>query len=199
MKLSEARRDQYRRLAQKKGYVSRAAFKLEQLHRKYRLLKQGDVVIDLGCSPGGWLQVTSDIVGSQGLVVGVDLVEAKVCGKNIKILIDSVHSEQLPKSILDVVPRKADVILSDLSPKITGVWEVDQARQADLTKRALELATKLLRGGGSAVLKVFDGEMFLQVRESAENAFKVVRVAKPPASRASSSEVYLVCSGFRSQ
>jgi len=196
MKLEDARRDQYRRLAREQGYKSRAAYKLLENVRKYQLIKEGDVVLDFGAAPGGWLQVAAEAVGESGLVVGVDIEPVHVSEPNVVTIQSDVNSPELSVKLEKVMPRKADVILSDLSPQVMGTWDLDHYRQIELTLTAARLTAGFLRKGGNAMFKVFDGERFTEIRAALSAQFRRVQITKPKASRRASSELYLVCFGL---
>ncbi len=196
MRLHEARKDLYRRLAKEQGYKSRAAFKLIEANEKYRLIGRGDTVLDLGSAPGGWVQVASELVGPEGLVVGVDIQEVRLKEKNVVTIVMDVNDTRVPGKLLSLLGGPADVVLSDLSPSVSGVWELDQTRQADLTLRVLGLSESVLRIGGRAFCKQFEGERSPEVRDAFSNGFKTVRVLKPAASRSASSELYYYCDGW---
>ncbi len=196
MRLEDARRDQYRKRARQEGFKSRAAYKLLETIKKYRLIKTGDVVLDFGAAPGGWLQVAAEAAGSSGLVVGVDLDPVHLHLENVVTIQSDVKSPDLSLRLEKALPRKADVVLSDLSPQVTGTWDLDHYRQVDITLAAVALMGGFLRQGGYAVFKVFDGERFGEVRSLLSRQFQRVRVTKPRASRVESAELYLVCFGF---
>ncbi len=196
MRLDQARKDLYRRLAKEQGYKSRAAFKLIEANEKYGFIRQGDRVLDLGSAPGGWLQVASKLVGPEGRVVGVDLQAVHLKDKNVSSIVGDVNSPEVLEKALGLLGRRADVVLSDLAPSVSGVWELDNSRQADLTLRALELSASLLKGGGCAFLKLFEGERSPEVRAALKRSFKIVRPVKPAASRSASSELYYYCEGW---
>lgn len=196
MRLDDARRDQYRRLAREEGYKSRAAYKLLESVRKYQLVKRGDVVLDFGAAPGGWLQVASEAVGESGLVLGVDLEPLQLNLENVVTIQSDVRSPELAVKIEKSLPRKADVVLSDLSPQVMGTWDLDHYRQIDLTMAAAALMGGFLRKGGNAMFKVFDGERFGETRALLSKQFQKVHITKPKASRKGSAELYLVCLGF---
>ena len=196
MKLQEAKRDPYRKLAREQGYKSRAAFKLLQTVEKYQLIKKGDVVLDFGSAPGGWLQVASRVVGPSGLVVGVDLEPVDLSEENVVSIQSDVKSPELPSRLERILPRKADAFLSDLAPQVVGSWDLDHFRQVDISLAAASLMGGFLRKGGNAVFKVFDGERFGEFRSSLAKEFTKVHVTKPQASRQASSELYLVCLGY---
>jgi 23S rRNA (uridine2552-2'-O)-methyltransferase len=196
MRLEDAKRDQYRRLAKEEGYKSRAAYKLLESVRKYQLIKRGDVVLDFGAAPGGWLQVASEAVGESGLVVGVDLEPVYLDEPNIVAIQSDVKSPELALKLEKALPRKADVVLSDLSPQVMGTWDLDHYRQIDVTMAAAALMGGFLRKGGNAMFKVFDGERFGEMRALLAKQFRKVQITKPKASRKGSAELYLVCFGF---
>jgi 23S rRNA (uridine2552-2'-O)-methyltransferase len=197
MRLDEARKDVYRRLAKEQGFKSRAAFKLIEANEKYHIIGEGDVVIDFGAAPGGWLQVCSRLVGAEGLAVGIDLSDIRLKEKNVRTLKLDVNDPNAGDRLLAITGRRVGIVLSDLSPSVSGVWELDNTRQADLTLRVLELSESLLWSGGSAFLKVFEGERSREVREAFRVRFKNVRPFKPLASRSASSELYYYCEGWR--
>ena len=193
MRLSEAKTDYYRRRAREQGYKSRAAFKLLEAVKRYRLIRPGDRVLDIGAAPGGWLQVASEAAGESGLVVGVDLDEVRLNLPNVRTLRMDVYDPQTLEKLRGLLGSKADALLSDLSPKISGAWDLDHYKQIDLVLRSLSFGDEILRKGGNAMLKLFDGERFLEARGEAEKRYSRVVVMKPKASRSESSEMYLVC------
>lgn len=197
MRLSEARRDLYRRLAREQGYKSRAAFKLIEANERYDMIRPGSKVLDLGAAPGGWLQVASQLVGPGGLVVGVDVSPIRLGERNVVTIEMDVHDPTTAERVLRALGGKADVILSDLAPSVTGVWELDQTRQADLTLRVLQLARSVLKPEGGVFCKLFEGERSQEVRDQFRRMFRGVRVVKPAASRNASSELYYYCEGLK--
>lgn len=196
MRLNEARRDLYRRLAREQGYKSRAAFKLIEANERYGFLRRGGRVLDFGSSPGGWLQVASELVGPDGLVVGVDISPIRVKEKNVVTIKMDVNDPAFREKAEEALGGRADVFLSDLSPSVSGVWELDQTRQVDLTMKVLELTRSLLKEGGCLFCKLFEGEGSQQVRGELRKRFRNVRVIKPAASRGASSELYYFCDGL---
>ncbi len=197
MKLQEARRDLYRRLAKEQGYKSRAAFKLIEADEKYEIIRPGDRVLDLGSAPGGWLQVASQLAGDRGLVVGIDLHPVRLNLGNLVDIKGDVDDPKMQARLSKELGGKADVLLSDLSPTVSGVWELDQTRQTDLTLRAVDLAVALLKPDGRAFFKIFEGERAQEVRARLRETFETVRVVKPAASRMASSELYYYCERLR--
>jgi 23S rRNA (uridine2552-2'-O)-methyltransferase len=195
LRLTEARSDYYRLKARREGYKSRAAYKLLEAVQKYKLIKPGDRVLDIGSAPGGWLQVASEAVGRSGKVVGVDLDEVRLNLDNVATLRMDIYDKTTLEKVMELLDRQVDVMLSDLSPKISGTWEFDEYRQVDLVFRSFDLGNDILRKGGNAMLKLFEGNRFLEARKEAESRYSKVIVMKPKASRGASSEVYLVCLG----
>jgi 23S rRNA (uridine2552-2'-O)-methyltransferase len=196
MRLADARRDQYRRLAKDQGYRARSAYKLLQMNRSYNIIKKGDKVVDLGCAPGGWLQVALKEVGSSGKVIGVDLKPVTpVAGATI--LQGSIENPNVLSEIAEILGCKADVILSDMAPNVSGVWDIDHARQISLSTIALGFARQVLRVGGSSVFKIFEGEMLKEFKSELRKSFGKVLLSKPSASRQESSELYIVCLDFK--
>lgn len=189
MRPEEAKRDHYRRMAKKAGYVSRAAFKIKEIDRKYGIFKLGQRVLDLGASPGGWTQVASKLVGPEGEVYAVDKRPLKVEGENIRFLKLDIMKE-------DISLEGFDVVISDLAPNVSGVWEHDQYVQMQLALKALEIAERKLKRGGNFVCKLFDGEGINEIVRRARSEFSFVKLTKPKASRKESSELYLVCKNY---
>ena len=196
MRLADARRDKYRLLAKDQGYRARSAYKLLQINRSCKILKKGDKVVDLGCAPGGWLQVAVKEVGLSGKVVGLDL-KTVVPIVGATILQGSIEDPNMSSKIAEILGCKADIVLSDLAPNVSGVWELDHARQLSLSTMAFDFAQQGLRAGGSAVFKVFEGEMLSDFRLKLRNSFSKVNLSKPLASRQESSELYMVCLDLR--
>ncbi|MCC2648144.1 MAG: rlmE [Nitrososphaeraceae archaeon] len=197
MKLSQARRDYYRKLAKNDGYRSRSAYKLKQLNNSYHIFKSHNKVVDLGCAPGGWLQVLEEEIGNQGKIIGIDQKEVLPL-KFATILQGSIEDPYIVEKIIEVLNGRADVVLSDLAPNVSGIWDIDHARQISLTRSALTIVRKLLRKNGSAIFKVFEGEMLKQLKEDLAIHFENVHYSKPDASRRESSELYMICLNFRS-
>ena len=196
MRLVDARRDQYRRLAKDQGYRARSAYKLLQINRSYNVLKKGDNVVDLGCAPGGWLQVAVKEVRPSGKVIGIDLKPVTPVVDAI-ILQGSIEDLNMLSKIEEILGSKADVVLSDLAPNVSGVWDIDHARQISLSTIALQFTQRLLRIGGSSVFKVFEGDMLKEFRSELDRNFGKVFLSKPSASRQESSELYIICLNFK--
>ena len=191
--LEGRRRDPYLRMAKEQGYRSRAAFKLKEIHKRFSIFKDAKVVLDLGAAPGGWLQVASELVGKEGLVVGVDLKSIKPLGlENMKTLVGDLTVEATMEVVRRFLPEPVDVLLSDLSPQVSGAWDVDQLRQLELTRTALKYAEEFLKPDGWVVLKVFQGMDTQDFLGEMRKRFGYMKLYKPKASRRRSAEIYLV-------
>lgn len=191
--MQKHRRDQFYKLAKERGYRSRASFKLLQANRSYRFIKHGWNVIDLGAAPGGWLQIAQEAVGKSGFVLGVDKQEIKPLSRqNVVTIVGDIEDPSLSDLIKEKMPGPVDVVLSDVSPNITGSWETDSARQAYLANRSLEIARRILRKGGAFFVKAFHGPDLQEFRSDLQRFFQTVRIVKPPASRSDSSEIYFL-------
>ncbi len=195
MKLADARKDHYRRLAHEQGFRSRSAFKLKELNQSYRLIGPGFYVLDLGCAPGGWTQVAVKLVGNQGKVMGVDLSYVEEI-PGAHLVRENIENEHLVDDVLSYFGRKVGAVICDLSPQVTGNWSVDHARQISLNYDCTKLMDKVLAHRGNAVFKVFDGEYTLEFRDYIKKKFARINLTKPDASRKQSSELYCVCMGF---
>lgn len=180
--------DPYVKKAQKEGYRSRAAYKLLEIDQKHSLLKPGMTVIDLGAAPGGWSQVAAQKVMPGGRVIAIDILElAPISG--VTVLKGDFRQVS--------IEERADVVLSDVSPNLSGIPNVDQARLLELALAAIEVCGKILKRDGVFVVKAFHGEAFDELRERLEALFKRVKVVKPSASRGESAETYVVARGLR--
>jgi 23S rRNA (uridine2552-2'-O)-methyltransferase len=195
MKLTDATRDYYRKLAKNAGYRSRSAYKLLQLNRSYGIFRPRHTVVDLGSAPGGWLQVAKQQVGVDSLVVGIDTKQVQPL-EGVTILRGSIDDAKIIDTVLKLIGGRADIVLSDLSPNVSGIWDLDHSRQISLTRSALAAAIKILKRRGSSVFKVFEGELLNGLKEELKNHFQRVYINKPKASRQRSSEQYIVCFGF---
>jgi 23S rRNA (uridine2552-2'-O)-methyltransferase len=193
----QRKRDYYYRKAKEEKYRSRATYKLLQAAEKYRFLKRGDVVLDLGAAPGGWLQAARKMVGREGFVLGIDLKGIKPLeAANVQTLVGDIVDPQIQELIERILPTTTDVVVSDVSPSISGVWEVDHARQLDLARESLRLALKLLRKNGNFFVKVFQGDMFREFVGEVEDHFARIEIIKPKASRTKSAEVFILGMGL---
>lgn len=196
--IQDRKRDYYYKKAKEEKYRSRATYKILQTAKKYQFIKHGDVVVDLGAAPGGWIQAAREIVGSNGFVLGVDLEPIEPFAEhNVRTVTGDITEPETLQQIVELLPRKADALISDLSPNISGIWEVDQARQIDLAQEALDIAFETLRPSGNFFVKVFQGDMLDDFAKKVQNHFQTVKVIKPEASRSKSSEMFILAIGLK--
>ena len=192
------KRDYYYRKAKEEKLRSRAAYKLLQVVERYGFLKRGNVVLDLGAAPGGWLQVASKIVGRPGFVLGVDLKSIEpIASPNVSTLLGDITDAATQAAIEQILPDKPDAVISDVSPNIAGVWEVDHARQIDLARESMRIALRLLKEDGSFFAKAFQGDMFEGFVREVRSCFARVEIVKPDASRSASAEVFVLGMGLK--
>lgn len=190
--------DKFAKRARQEGFRARSAYKLLDLQRKFKILKAGDRVLDLGSSPGSWLQVAARIVGQKGKVVGVDLAAIKPLGlANVLTLEKDILDEDFLEFLARQGYKKFDAVLSDVAPNTTGVKERDQALSHGLSLHALEIGTQLLRESGGVVIKVFEGPDTPVLIKEAEKHFSSVKLVKPEASTKGSKELYLVAKHYK--
>lgn len=196
--LSERRQEHYYRLAKKMNYRSRASFKLIQIDEKFDIFREGDLVADLGAAPGGWLQVSRELVGDKGRVVGVDLRPIRRL-ESVTMIVGDITEDSTMLALIKELGGKADVVLSDMAPNIGGNYSTDHARSVYLCKFALDACDRILRKNGKLVMKVFMGDMYPLLKEQLELRFANVRMHSPDASRPTSSEMYVIATGFKAE
>jgi len=194
MKLIDARKDHYRKLAHEEGYRSRSAYKLKELNVSYRIFGAGHFVLDLGCAPGGWTQVASKIVGNKGKVMGIDtsFVE-EIPGV---YMLKANISDNIIEEIFLFFNKKINAVISDLSPQVTGNWSVDHSIQISLNYDAAKIMEQVLAKKGNAIFKIFDGEYSNEFYEYLKKNFLKIKLTKPKSSRKPSSELYCICLGY---
>ncbi len=186
-------KDYYYWLAKRKGYRSRASFKLLQMNKTFKLIKEGDKVLDLGASPGGWSQVAVELGAS--LVVAVDINPMKPIEGVEFIRGDITKSETIEK--IREISDEFDVVMSDASPKISGIWTIDHLRSVDLALASFRIAKELLKPGGNFIVKIFQGEEIQNVFNEFKKYFRFKKFHSPKASRKKSAEIYFVGKGFK--
>ena len=184
--------DVYVQRAKAEGYRSRAAYKLIEVAARDKLLKPGMVVVDLGAAPGGWSQVAAAKMGAGGRVIAVDLLPMDSL-RNVTFLQGDFRDEWVAQALeIELAGRPIDLVLSDMSPNISGIALSDQARAMHLAELALEFAVKHLKPGGSLLVKVFQGSGFQEFLREMRSCFMRVMTRKPEASRGRSNELYLL-------
>ncbi|MCL1811401.1 MAG: RlmE family RNA methyltransferase [Methanomassiliicoccaceae archaeon] len=193
--VQERKHEHYYKLAKKLNYRSRASFKLMQIDDRFGIFREGDSVVDLGASPGGWLQVAKNRVGDEGKVVGVDLRHIRPL-EGVTTIIGDITEDSTMIKLLEAVGGKADVVLSDMAPNIGGSYSTDHARSVELCMYAVDVCDRILKKGGKMVVKVFMGDMMDSLIKELESRFASVKVHSPAASRDTSSEMYIISKGF---
>jgi 23S rRNA (uridine2552-2'-O)-methyltransferase len=189
--------DRYYKRAKQEGYRSRAAYKLLELQQRFRLIRSGDVVVDLGAAPGGWLQVAAQLAGQTGKVIGIDLQPVDAFREpNIIVLQGDITAPELPRKISELVRGKVHCVLSDLAPRLSGIRDADAARCLELNRSALTVATALLRPGGSFLVKSFVNQELQTFTLELKRHFHSVQRTRPEATRQGSSEFYYLAKGF---
>lgn len=186
--------DRYFKLAKAEGYLARSAYKLKEIHERKRIIRTGGRILDLGCAPGAWLQVASELAGPTGVVVGIDLAE--IAPGVLKQLGPSVRVKQAdayqidPAELVQAAGGLFDTILSDMAPNTSGSG--DDYLSERLCRRVLDLVPAVLKPGGSLAMKVFEGELYTALLRDTARMFREAKGFKPPASREMSREIYIV-------
>ncbi|NHK32172.1 MAG: RlmE family RNA methyltransferase [Asgard group archaeon] len=190
------KREFYYREAVREGFRSRATYKLKQINDKFNVFKIGNMVLDVGAAPGGWSQMASQLVQPAGQVYAIDLEYMEPIEGVITILGD-ITKKETHKRLKTLIPEPVDIIISDLSPKVTGNWSTDHARQIYLSEQALRLCVSgLLKKGGKFVCKLFMGDLHEEFISNLKKLFTVVYTYKPKASRKGSAEIYAIAKGL---
>lgn len=184
--------DAFYRKARDQNLRARSAFKLDEIQQRWKIVRSGDAVVDLGAAPGGFLMVMAAVVGPKGRIVGVDIDRIRPIGGVVETIESDVMAPELLGQIRKALGRSANVVASDLAPKTTGIRDRDEARSVALARRAWELANDLLLPKGHFVAKVFMGDEFEAFHEDVKKEFKEVRILRPEATRARSREAYIV-------
>jgi len=196
--IRERKNEFYYKKAKAENYRSRATYKLVQANQKYGFIKLRDIVVDLGAAPGGWIQAARKMTGKYGFVLGVDLKPIEPFTQDyIRTIVGDLTCPGIVEEILSFLPRRPDTVMSDAAPNITGVWEVDHARQIDLAAKALEIALQILKPNGNFFVKVFQGDLLDEFIQKVKDSFEEVKLVKPQASRSKSSEMYILATGMK--
>jgi 23S rRNA (uridine2552-2'-O)-methyltransferase len=196
--VNERKREYYYRKAKEEKFRSRASYKLLQAVKKYTFIKPGYVVLDLGAAPGGWTQAARKLVEESGFVLAVDLKQIESFDEsNVRTVIGDVSEPQTVKVILELLPHSADVVVSDVAPNVSGIWELDNARQIDLAEQSLKVAASVLRYGGNFFVKVFQGSSTNRFINEVRQQFSFVKMVKPRASRSKSAELYVLGMNYK--
>ena len=193
------RKDAFHQRAKREGYRSRAAYKLEEIAARHGLVPRGARVADLGCWPGGWLQVASERVGPTGRVVGVDLaaIEPPLQNANVFSIVGDFSEPAVLQAILDALGAPADVVLCDAAPKLTGVRDADRANEERLLEAVAAAVPILLRPGGDLLCKLLDSPEAEAIARRLRACFAEAKTLRPEATRKGSSERYLLARGYK--
>ncbi len=195
--LAEHFNDEFVKRARKEGYRSRAVYKLQEIDQRDRLLKPGMTVVDLGAAPGAWSQYLRERVGRTGRVIALDILPMEAL-PGVEVLQGDFTEEATLRTLLDALGgRPVDLVISDMSPNISGVDTADKARAMYLSELALDFAEQVLKPGGAFLIKVFQGPGFSELYKAIQGRFARVVSRKPKASRARSAEIYVLATGFR--
>ena len=195
----EKKKEHFYKKAKKEGYRARSAYKLLQIQNRFHLIHPGDCVVDLGAAPGGWSQVAHKLVQPDGFVVGVDLSSIRPYEGVFFIQGDMTKDETIDAIIAVLEDRPVSVVISDMSPDISGNYSIDHARSIYLCSQALKTAQRMLKNNGSFVCKIFMGDMFQEFISEVKESFNQVKQFSPNASRKSSSEQYIIARSFTSK
>lgn len=194
--LDKRKKDHYYRAAKESGYRSRAAYKLKQMVKKFHVLRKSDTVLDLGAAPGGWSQVAKEIVGPAGKVFAVDKSRMREI-EGVSVIALDLDSDGALEKLTEWIGEPANVVISDMSPRISGNWTMDHARSVHLCEIALRIAERVLEKGGNAVIKIFQGEMYDDYLRKVKTKFDFVKGHRPKAVISESAEIYVVAKGFK--
>ncbi len=194
----ERKNDPYYKRAKANDYRSRASYKLKQLDKKYKIIRKGDTVVDLGAAPGGWSQVALEKVEEEGIVVAVDLNRIKpLPEENFYRIRGDFTSEEVQGKITKLIGGKTKVLISDASPSLCGIKDIDHLRSIDLIESVIGICDNILEDKGNIVIKAFQGGEYKNLIDGIKKKFKVLKTTKPPSSRKKSSEMYIVGLGFK--
>jgi 23S rRNA (uridine2552-2'-O)-methyltransferase len=193
----EKKKEHYYKEAKKTGYRARSAYKLKQIQKRFNIIKKGDTILDLGCAPGGWSQVAKELVGSTGKVVGVDLLPVQDMNE-----VTFIEGDMTEESTIDIIKdeiqgSKVDCVISDMSPDISGNYDMDQARSVYLCMMAFKTCELFLKKSGHFTCKVFEGKDLNEFLNEISDDFQRIKRFNPKASRKSSSEIYIVAKNFK--
>ncbi|HOJ42592.1 MAG TPA: RlmE family RNA methyltransferase [Syntrophorhabdaceae bacterium] len=189
-------KDTFFKKAKKEGYRARSIYKLKEIQERFGIIKKGDRVLDLGCSPGSFLQYISEVVGEKGLVIGIDILPTPPLNKkNIITFQGDIKTTDIRMILASSSISYFDVVTCDIAPNLTGIRETDDRNMEEIFFSVKNIVGNALKKNGSFILKSFFSETFKPIQEDLKTMFKKVTIYKPQASRSKSSEIYLICLG----
>ncbi|TRZ79681.1 RlmE family RNA methyltransferase [bacterium] len=194
MKNLNERQDHFFREAKKQGYPARSVYKLKEIDQKFKLIKKGNFILDLGCAPGSWMMYISEKIGHRGKVFGVDIQDMKIKIKENMEFIREDSKKAIKNGMLKI--KKFDVVVSDMAPKTTGIKLTDVVNSLELAEEAFKIAQKTLKIRGHFVVKIFESEDTIQFVNMLKKYFNTVKRYSPQATRKQSREFYVVCKDF---
>lgn len=193
----EKKKEHFYKEAKRVGYRARSAFKLKQIDRRFNIFSKNDIVVDLGAAPGGWSQVTKELIGKQGKIISVDILPIKPI-EGVEFIQGDITNEEIQNKIKNKLNNySADVVISDISPDISGNYSIDQSRSLWLSEQAFYVACKLLGPGGNFVCKIFEGPDINNFINDVKKYFNLVKKYSPKASRKRSSEIYIIAKSLK--
>ncbi|MBL7684463.1 MAG: RlmE family RNA methyltransferase [Deltaproteobacteria bacterium] len=194
------RKDRYYKKAKEAGHASRAIFKLDEIDQRFHLIQAQDRILELGCAPGGWLQYLAKKIKPNGRVVGVDLLDVKITLPSfIQVKKGDATQPEVQQACIDALEGKANLILSDMSPNLSGIRFKDCYASYQLALVVLDVSKKILKEGGHLLLKIFPGDEYKDFEKKVKQQFKEMKTFIPDATRKGSSEIYIIAKGFRSE
>lgn len=194
------RKDHFYKRAKREGKASRAVYKLSELQKRFELVRRGDTVLDLGCAPGGWMQELAAFVGPKGRVVGIDLLDLAIAlPPQCTFIKGDLGDGEARTQLANALGGKANAVVSDMAPNLSGVAFADAYRSYELAMLALDLCAELLAEGGHFVVKIFPGEEFHDYVRELKRRFATVKTVTPEATRKGSSERYLIAKGYKDE
>lgn len=189
------KKDHFYHKAKAEGFLARSAYKLQEMQKRFKIIKRGDKILDLGCAPGAWSQVALPLVGREGKIVGIDLEAIDLSKFTPQLRFIHGDAFKLTPEALPEAPF--DCVLSDMAPKTSGIKVRDQAASVELCMKAIELADSVLRPGGTIILKMLEGEDSQDVTKAVQARFEVTKLHRPESTRTQSSEIFVIGTKFR--
>ncbi|MCK9152292.1 RlmE family RNA methyltransferase [Methanobacterium alcaliphilum] len=194
----EKKNEHYYKSAKKENYRSRASYKILQLDKRFKIIKKGDKIVDLGAAPGGWSQIALEKIEETGMVLGVDLKRIKPFPEeNFQFIQGDFTQKEIQDKIMEKIGGRANVIICDAAPSLSGIKDIDQLRSMDLAENVIKIAKNIMEFRGNLLMKTFQGPGYQELIKKFKKEFKIVKTTKPASSRKASSEMYIIGLGFK--